>query len=446
MKLSGIYGNLICSLSYSLLNKARGPSGYIFQMYSIVWIMWLAFFTVGMFHPLSSATGLQNLAYSLMPAAAVAMLPALIPVSVPVLFLTLLMFVIFPYMPVHAFWLHEKNSGVTKRRQKGMHVCRSMTVDCSLPESVEVGFPCIVSFRLSNPTDLDVENVWLRWVFPGQLRCDLSQMSLGALARESSGYVSMPFVPLSTGRIPIGSVDLYFEIRGQKYTKNSIPVGACNVNCSCLSVNTSVPEVLQFGKKVPVGIYLTNRLSFSIDDVQVKCSFQEGIDSDVASFSIGSMQAGSGQAVSLNMVPKIIGDISLGQFNIELRLNGNVCHAGPVGFEVCRILAPDLHVRMNRPDTLYKGIPASIGFIVENCSDEVLSSICLSSCFSSQIECMVPTVSIDHLLPASSRYISLGIRPLTKGKTDLGNLNVSFEVNNILCRKEPIVLGVHRID
>jgi len=446
MKLSHIHRGFICSLSYSLLNKARGTSGYIFQMYSIVWIMWLAFFAAGMLHPLSSATGLQNLAYSLMPAAAADMLPAIIPVSVPVLFLTLLVFVIFPYMPVHAFWIYEKTSGVTKRRQKGMHVCRSMTVDCSFPGSVEVGFPCIVSFILSNPSDLDVGNVWLRWVFPGQLRCDISQMPVGALAKGSSGYVSMTFVPLSTGRIPMGSVDLYFEIRGQKYTRNCISMGACNVNCSCLSVNTSIPEILQFGKKVSAGIYVANISSFSLHDVRVNCSFQEGIDSDVTSLNIGSIPAGSGQAVFLNVVPKIIGDISPGQLNIVLMLNDNVCHAGPVGFEVCRILAPDLHIRMNRPDTLYKGIPASIGFIAENRSDEVLSSICLSSCFSSQIECMAPIVSIDQILPGCARYISLGIRPLIKGKADLGNMNVSFEVNNILCRKEPIVLGVHRID
>jgi hypothetical protein len=197
---------------------------------------------------------------------------------------------------------------------------------------------------------------------------------------------------------------------------------------------------------VPVRISLSNRLSFPVNDVQVKCSFQNGIDPDMDSFSIACMEAGCGHSITLKVIPKAIGEISLGHFNVEFRLNGNSCHVGPVGFGVRRILAPDLHIRMNRPDTLYKGIPASIGFIVENRSDEVLSNICLSSCFSSQIECMIPMVSIDQILPACARYISLGIRPLTKGKTDLGNLNVSFEVNNILCRKEPIVLGVHRID
>jgi hypothetical protein len=189
-----------------------------------------------------------------------------------------------------------------------------------------------------------------------------------------------------------------------------------------------------------------NRLSFSVDDVQVKCSFRDDIDPDVTSFGIGNMQAGFGQALAINIIPKTIGEISVGHFSVEYRMNGNVCSAGPLGFDVRRIFAPELNVRMNTPETLYKGIPASLGFIVENRSDEPLINITLSSCFSSQIECDVPTVIIEGLLPSASRYASIAIRPMTSGKADLGNLNVSFEVNSILCRKGPLVLGVHKIN
>ena len=421
-------------------------SGSVFQMYSIVWIMWLAFFLVGMSHPLSFGIGLQALAYSLMPLGISSLLLEVMPLSVPVFILALFVFVILPYMPVYLFWVYERRWGISKRRFLGMQVCDAVLVDYDHPASTEAGFPCAMTLRVNNPTDTDIGNVWLRWVSPGSFKGAGSQLPLGTIAGGSSGYVSMPFIPPNTGKSSMGTADLYFEIRGQKYTKTNLPIGSCNVICSCLYVNISIPDTLQFGEEVPLGIYVMNRLSFSLDDVHVKCSFRDDIDPDVTSFSIGNMQAGSWQALAINITPKTIGEISVGHFSVEYRMNGNVCNAGPLGFDFRRILAPELNVRMNTPETLYKGIPASLGFIVENRSDEPLINISLSSCFSSQIECDVPTVLIEGLLPSASRYVSIAIRPMTRGKADLGNLNVSFEVNGILCRKEPLVLGAYKIN
>ncbi|WP_292464712.1 hypothetical protein [Methanolobus sp.] len=446
MKLSRISGDFICSLSYALLNKSRGKSGYLFQMYSLVWIMWLAFFAVGMLHPMSSGIGLHTLAYSLMPLSISSLLSGVIPLSVPVFVLALFVFVVLPYTPIHFFWIYENIWGISKRRLLGMQVRDAVVVGYNYPASAETGFPYAVTLHVNNPTDTDIGNVWLRWVFPDSFKCAGSQLSLGTVAGGSSGSASIPFISLHTGKNSMGTADLYFEIRGQKYTKNNLPIGLCNVICSCLFVNTSIPDALHFGEEAPLGIYLMNRLSFSLDDVQVSCSFSEGIDADVTSFNIGNMQAGSGQALAINIIPKVIGEISVGHFSVEFRMNGNVCNAGPLGFNIRRIFAPELNVRMNTPETLYKSIPASLGFIVENRSDESLTNISLSSCFSSQIECEVPTVYIEGLLPSSSRYVSIAIRPMTSGKADLGNLNVSFEVNGFLCRKEPLVLGVHKIN
>jgi hypothetical protein len=446
MKISRISDDFICSLAYCFLNKAKGMSGSVFQMYSIVWIMWLAFFLVGMLHPLSSGIGLQALAYSLIPLSISFLLLEVMPLSVPVFMLALLVFVIFPYTPIYLFWVYERTWGISKRRFLGMQVCDAVVVEYDHPASTEAGFPCAVTLSVNNPTDTDISNVWLRWVSPGSFKCAGSQLPLGTIAGGSSGYVSIPFIPLHTGKSSMGTADLYFEIRGEKYTKTSLPIGLCNVICSCLYVNTSIADTLQFGEEAPLAIYIMNRLSFSVDDVQVKCSFRDDIDPDVTSFGIGNMQAGFGQALAINIIPKTIGEISVGHFSVEYRMNGNVCSAGPLGFDVRRIFAPELNVRMNTPETLYKGIPASLGFIVENRSDEPLINITLSSCFSSQIECDVPTVIIEGLLPSASRYASIAIRPMTSGKADLGNLNVSFEVNSILCRKGPLVLGVHKIN
>jgi hypothetical protein len=446
MKLSRIPGDFVCSLSYSMVNKAGGISGITFQIYSLLWIMWLAFFAVGLLHPVPADIGLYDFASSLMPSGAAAWLPSAVPASLPALLLSFMVLVVLPYLPVHFFWIYEQRAGIKKRRLQGMQVSEALSIECNPPGSAEAGFLCAVSLRVHNPTDTDIGNVWLRWVFPGSFRCESSQYPLGTLAGGSSVNVSMPFLPLQTGKVPLGSVDLYFETGKQKYTKNDIYLGACDIKYSYLSVSANIQESLQLGSAAPLCISLANRLSIPITDMKVKCFFGKGIDPDVDSFSIACMETGCIHKMAINVIPKKAGEISLGHFYIEFRLNNNRCHAGPVGFGVRRILAPEINIRTNMPGALYKGISASIGFIVENRSDEIMCNVSLSSCFSSQIECMVPTVRIDQILPASARYVSLGIRPLTKGKADLGNLNISFEVNNTLCRKEPVMLGVHRID
>lgn len=445
MRLSRISRSFTGSLSYALLNRAGGTSGAVFQIYSLVWIMWLAFFLVAVVYRQSYSPVLQPLASSLMSSWSA--LPADgTAVSLPVFVLSLTLFVLVPYVPVHVFWVYEDRVGISRRRLRGAQVCEAAIVECNLSGSLELGFPCTVNFRVSNPSDIDMGNVWLRWVFPGALRCDSPQVRLGTVRAGSSGYVSIPFVPLYTGKTSLGSADLYFEIRRQQYTKYNISQGTCTVICSSIYVNTSVPEVLKFGEEAVLGIYLANRLSCSLEDVQVKCCLKDGIDPGLIILSAGTLHQGSGQVLNLSIVPKIIGEFSPGHFEVHFRLGANACIAGPEELGVQHVLAPELYVRMNTPDTLYKGIPASLGFIVENRSEEPLSNISLSSCFSSQVECEVPTICIEGLLPSSSRYASLAIRPLTSGKTDLGNLNVSFEVNGIMCRMEPIVLGVHKIN
>lgn len=445
MRLSRIPRSFTGSLSYALLNRAGGTSGAVFQIYSLVWIMWLAFFMVAMLYQQSYSPGLQLLANSLMPSWSA--LPADgTAVPFPAFLFALMLFVVVPYMPVHLFWIYEERVGISNRRLRGAQVCGAAAVDCNLFGNIELGFPCTITFRVSNPSSTDMGNVWLRWAFPTAFRCDSHQVRLGTVKAGSSGYVSIPFVPLQTGSTSIGSADLYFEIRRQQYTKYNISQGICTVICSSVYVNTDVPDVLQFGEEAVLGIYLANRLSCPMDDVRVKCYFRDGIDPGPTLLNAGTLHGGSGQMLNLNIVPRIIGEFSLGHFEVQFRLGANACITGPEGFGVQRVLAPELNVRMNTPDTLYKGIPASLGFILENRSDEQLFNICLSSCFSSQIECEVPTIRIENMAPSASRYASIAIRPLTSGKADLGNLNMSFEVNGMLCRMEPLVLGIHKIN
>jgi hypothetical protein len=37
------------------------------------------------------------------------------------------------------------------------------------------------------------------------------------------------------------------------------------------------------------------------------------------------------------------------------------------------------------------------------------------------------------------------IKPVNAGQIDLGNLNISFEVNDITLQKEPIDMGTHGV-
>jgi hypothetical protein len=94
---------------------------------------------------------------------------------------------------------------------------------------------------------------------------------------------------------------------------------------------------------------------------------------------------------------------------------------------------------------LYSEVGNSIGIYVDNRSDDVLHNVCFNSCFSSFVECHEPNVCIAEIQPHSSGFTSLVVKPVNPGKIDFGNLNFSFEVNEMICQQEPFDLGTHKV-
>lgn len=429
MRLLELLAGIIRSFPHALLNRAGGLPGIFFQLYSLVWILWTAFFIYGGADGIPSIAYIRSLGYPGVPS------------SLPSVFICILI----PYLPVYLFWIYDTTLGNRKRMQKELQAYESVKLDPRLPSRMELGMGSSVSFQISNPTRSKIENIWIRTVFPECIRCDSPQVSAGELKPGSSKSVSIAFVPLCAGKADMGLVEFYFEMKGKEFRKEPFSMGTHEIACSYLDISAGIPDLLKFGHAAPVQIDLKNASHLTLTGLSVKCFFSRGIDSDSSDFTLADIGPGSARSLSFDIIPKTVNESSLGYFNVRFSINGNRCYVGPVDLGKHPIRVPDLEIRMTMPDYFYKDVPATIGLIADNRSDESLSNICFTSCFSSQIECESPIVSIRDIGPGSSRYTSLSMKPVTGGKVDLGNLNISFEVNSALCYKEPISLGIYKI-
>ncbi|TGC07897.1 COG1470 family protein [Methanolobus halotolerans] len=433
MRLLELITGIIRSFPHVLLNRSGGMIGILFQLYLVVWILWAAFISSGKAYEISAIAGLQTYLHIFTyPGVPSFVLPAAISILVP-------------YIPVYLLWIYDLTAGAKKRRHKEIQAYESVKIDFNLPPRMELGMGSSVSFQISNPARYEIENIWIRTIFPECVRCDSPQVSLGLLKPGTSKSVSIAFVPLCAGKADMGLVEFYFEMKGKEFRKEPFSLGTHEVSCSYLDISTEVPDTLKFGHATPFYITLKNNSQMALTGLNVKCFFSKGIGFDSSGFMLANIGPGSVRSLSFNVVPTTLHEASIGYFNIRFHANGNECYVGPVDLGKHKIRVPELDVKLNVPDNFYKEVPATIGITVENHSDIPLSNLRFTNCFSSQIECDSPVVSIPDISPGASRYVSLSIRPRTGGNIDLGNLNISFDVNGITCHKEPIAMGIHKI-
>lgn len=130
-----------------------------------------------------------------------------------------------------------------------------------------------VSFQISNPTRSKVENIWIRTVFPECIRCDSPQVSVGELKPGTSKSVSVAFVPLCAGKADMGLAEFYFEVKGKEFRKEPFSMGAHEIACTYLDINTDIPDLLRFGHAAPVSITLKNNFQVPLTGLSVKCFF-----------------------------------------------------------------------------------------------------------------------------------------------------------------------------
>ncbi|MDG6243698.1 MAG: hypothetical protein QCH31_04800 [Methanolobus sp.] len=419
MKL-GPLDDIIKSLSYALHNEAGTRVGLFFQFYAFLWIVISSFFVVTRILSIDERPD-------------------------PIYVASAPFCMVFLYIPLYAFWIYEKKIGIEKRRVREMQLVSSVNIEYRFSEPVDIGIAAMLYFRINNPTDKPIENIWIRGVFPATVRCDRPVLSLGSLEPISSLSSSFAFVPLTSGNLSMGYCDLYFEINGHKNQRPPLFFGNIDIVHSYLGLDVQMPKTLRFGHSSVISIRIWNRSNPNLEKLHTKCNFQKGIQYDTAFSDTRTVPQGALFEVTHQITPTAAGTIDLGYFEIIFDIEDNKCKIGPVNFGEYMIHVPEIDFKINIPETLYSTVGNTIGIYVENKSEEVIHNICFNSCFSSFIECHRPNVCITDILPYSSGYTSLSIKPVNAGQIDLGNLNISFEVNDVTLQKEPIDMGTHGV-
>lgn len=419
MKL-GPLEDIVKSLSHALQNKAGGRSGLFFQIYAFLWIVVSTYLIISL---ILSINNKFDLVYA---------------ASAPI-------YIFLLYAIIYIFWTYEKKVGIEKRRVNELQIVDSVNLEYKFTEPAELGFNNMLFFRINNPTEKKVENIWIRAVFPGTVRCDKTVLNLGDIEPMSSVSSSFSFMPLLAGTVSMGYCDLYLEVNNNKHQKPPIFFGNINIAHSCIRLSIEPLETLRLGHSSTISIKIENTLNVALMDLHVRSSFPEGIKCDTAFSDTKNMAPGSSYDVTYRVMPIIADTLEIGDFEILFTLGDNNCMIGPVAFGEQHIKIPDVNVKINIPETLYSEVGNTLSIYVENKSDEIVSNVCFNSCFSSFIECHNPSVCISEIQPYSSGYTSLVIKPVNAGKMNLGYLNFSFEVKEITCQREPIDMGTHEV-
>ncbi|MDY0388691.1 MAG: hypothetical protein RBT65_16525 [Methanolobus sp.] len=416
----GLLEDMVKSLSHALQNKAGGGSGLFFQIYAFLWIVVSTYLIISL---ILSINNKLNLVYA---------------ASAPI-------YIFLFYTIIYIFWTYEKKVGIEKRRVNELQIVDFINLEYKFTEPAELGFNNMLFFRINNPTEKIIENVWIKAVFPRTVRCDKPVLNLGDIQAMSFASSSFAFVPLLSGTVKMGYCDLYLEINKNKHQKPPIFFGNINIAHSCIRLNIELLEALRLGHGSTVSIKIENTLNVNLVNLYVKAYFSDRIKSDTVFSDTKNIVPGSSYDITYQVMPTNVGTLIIGYFEIIFTLGNNNCMIGPVDFGEQHIQMPDVNVKVNVPETLYSEVANTLSIYVENRSDEFISNVCFNSCFSSFIECYNTDACIPEIQPHSSAYASLVIKPINAGKIDLGNLNFSFEVNEILCQQDPIDLGTHEV-
>jgi hypothetical protein len=416
----GPLNDITRSVTYTLQNEAGGRTGIFFQFYVFLWVMLTTFFTVTRILSVTSRPDPIYLA------------------SAP-------MYILLLYVPLYVFWIYEKKVGIEKRRIGEMQIVDSVNVEYRFADSIELGFKNPLYLRVNNPSKKRIENIWLRAVFPATVLCGKPVLNLGSLDPGSSICANISFVPLIAGNLSMGYYDLYLEVDRHKHQKPPFFFENIKVNHSYLPLNVNIEEQIKFGHERKISFKMMNKSNIELTELHVKCSFTDHLNYDTAFSETKNLSPGAVFAAEYRITPTKGGEIEFGKYEIFFKLGGNNCKIEPVTFGKHFVQTPEVYVRIKMPDSLYSEVGNSIGIYMDNKSDDILKNVCFNSCFSSFIECHEPNACIDEIQPHSSGYTSLVVKPVNNGKIDFGNLNFSFEVNDIICQQEPFDLGIHKV-
>lgn len=89
------------------------------------------------------------------------------------------------------------------------------------------------------------------------------------------------------------------------------------------------------------------------------------------------------------------------------------------------------------------GVEKPIKITINNPTETAIFNINIQSNISTLIKCNKPTAEIKTVPPNSSEYTAIFITPRIADEIDLGDLNISYDINGNTYKKKPIAIGTY---
>ncbi len=212
---------------------------------------------------------------------------------------------------------------------------------------------------------------------------------------------------------------------------DNIDINIDSQNPFILGVNNSFEITVNNGTEIP------------ITNISLISNFPNSLICNETLKPIDIVPAKSSESKTLLLTPTVAEEIDLGNLAVTLEIDGYTYEKEPVKIGIFDVIPPEINIQINVPNQLKVGIENPVKITVKNQSDVLLSNVQIETNFSRLITCDETIVHTDDIPANSSEYTAIFITPRIADKIDLGNLNLSFDINETTYKKEPIAMGIY---
>jgi energy-coupling factor transporter transmembrane protein EcfT len=200
---------------------------------------------------------------------------------------------------------------------------------------------------------------------------------------------------------------------------------------------------LKLGVENPLKITVNNKSETTISNIHLITNFPKSVICNKTITLINEVPAGSSQSKNLSVTPTSTGEINLSNLAVTLEIDDFPYEKEPVEIGVYNVIPPEIDIKIDVPNPLKVGIENPVKVTVKNQSDVLLSNVQIETHFSKLIMCDESTVHTDDIPANSSEYTAIFITPRMADKINLGELDISYNINGNTYKKEPIAIGTY---
>lgn len=210
-----------------------------------------------------------------------------------------------------------------------------------------------------------------------------------------------------------------------------------------IEICVDAPNPLKLGVENPVKITVNNKTETTISNVNLITNIPKFVIFNETIAQINYIPANSSESKTLLLTPTVANEIDLGDLKITLEINGDPYEKEPVEFGTFDVIPPEIDIQIDVPSPLKVGIENPVKITVKNQSDVSLSNVQIKTNFSRLITCDETTVHTDDISANSSDYTAIFITPRIADMINLGELDISYDINGFTYKKEPTSIGTY---